>query len=138
MDHALAVAYRHVQVHTQLGQVAKSRHKNYIVKFVKLIDHIYAYCSLTNFEYEVNETTGYRNYMSLSKTYVPYTRHYNPLLIRNRSLIQTIHESRILRKKPLEKMFFYFKKWVKSNVKSIQTAGYIGARTVIWLPNPTQ
>jgi hypothetical protein len=36
------------------------------------------------------------------------------------------NHSRILRKKSLEKMFLHFKKWVKS----IQTAGYNGARTV--------
>ena len=57
---------------------------------------------------------------------IPYARHYNPLLIRNRSWILTIHKARILRKKPLEKTFLDFKKWVKS----IQTAGYNGARTV--------
>ena len=57
---------------------------------------------------------------------LPYARHYNPLLIWNRSLILTIHKARILRKKPLEKTFLNFKKWVKS----IQTAGYNGARTV--------
>ena len=33
----------------------------------------------------------------------------------------------MLRKKPLEKSFLDFKKWVKS----IQTAGYNGARTVL-------
>ena len=38
----------------------------------------------------------------------------------------TIHKARILRKKPLEKTFLDIKKWVKS----IQTAGYNGARTV--------
>jgi len=43
-----------------------------------------------------------------------------------RSSILTIHKARILRKKPLEKTFLDFKKWVKS----IQTAGYNGARTV--------
>ena len=37
-----------------------------------------------------------------------------------------IHKARILRKKPLEKTFLDFKKWVKN----IQTAGYNGARTV--------
>ena len=58
--------------------------------------------------------------------YVPYARHHNPLLIRNRSWILTIHKSRILRKKPLEKTFLDFKKWVKR----IQTAGYNGARMV--------
>ena len=56
-----------------------------------------------------------------------YARHYNPLLIRNHSLILTIHKVRFLRKKPLEKQFLDFKKWVKS----IQTAGYNGARTVV-------
>jgi len=58
---------------------------------------------------------------------IPYARHHNPLLIRNRSWILTIHKARILRKKPLEKTFLNFKKWVKS----IQTAGYNGARTVV-------
>ena len=57
---------------------------------------------------------------------IPYARHYNPLLIRNRSWILTIHKARILRKKPFEKTFLDFKKWVKS----IQSAGYNGARTV--------
>ena len=65
----------------------------------------------------------------LKKYYLPYACHYNPLLIRNRSLILTIHKARILRKKPTEKTFFDFKKWVKS----IQTAGYNGARAVIQL-----
>ena len=37
--------------------------------------------------------------------YIPYVRHHNPLLIRNRSWILTIHKARILRKKPLEKTF---------------------------------
>ena len=60
------------------------------------------------------------------KIKLPYARHYNPLLIRNRSWILTIHKARILRKKPLEKAFLDFKKWVKS----IQTAGYNGERTV--------
>ena len=57
---------------------------------------------------------------------VPYERHYNPLLIRNRSWILTIHEARILRKKPLEKTCLDFKKWVKS----IQTGGCNGQRMV--------
>ena len=43
-----------------------------------------------------------------------------------RSWILTIHKARISRKKPLEKTFLDIKKWVKS----IQTAGYNGARTV--------
>ena len=58
--------------------------------------------------------------------YIPYARHCNLLLIRNRSWILTIHTARILRKKTLEKMFLDFKKWVKS----IQTAGCNGACTV--------
>jgi hypothetical protein len=58
---------------------------------------------------------------------IPYARHHNPLCIRNRSWILTIHKARILRKKPLEKTFLAFKKWVKS----IQTAGYNGTRTVL-------
>ena len=45
--------------------------------------------------------------------------------------VLTIHKSRILRKKPLEKTFLDFKKWVKS----IQTAGYNGARTVHTIGN---
>ena len=60
------------------------------------------------------------------KNKVPYARPYNPLLIRNRSWILTKHKARILRKKLLEKTFLDFKKWVKS----VQTAGYNGARTV--------
>ena len=52
--------------------------------------------------------------------------HYNPLLIRNCFWILTVHKARILRKKPFEKTFLDFKKWVKN----IQTAGYNGARTV--------
>ena len=43
--------------------------------------------------------------------------HHNPLLIRNRSLILTIHKARILRKELLEKPFLDFK-------------SYDGARTV--------
>ena len=58
--------------------------------------------------------------------FLPYPRHYNPLLIRNHSWILTIHKARILNKKPLEKTFLDSKKWVKR----IQTAGYNGAHTV--------
>ena len=65
-------------------------------------------------------------WISVHQSYILYTRHYNPLLIRNRSRILTIHKARILRKKPLEKTFLDFKKWVKSK----QTAGYNGACTV--------
>ena len=42
------------------------------------------------------------------------------------SLILVIHKARILWKKPLKKTFLAF----KNGVKSIQTAGYNGARTV--------
>ena len=62
-----------------------------------------------------------------TKFQVPYARHYNRLVIRNRSWILTIHKARILRKKPLEKSFLDLKKWVKS----IQTEGYNGRRTVL-------
>ena len=58
---------------------------------------------------------------------IPYARHHNPRLIRNHSWILTIHKARILRKKLLEKTFLDFKKWVKT----IQTAGYNDARTVL-------
>ena len=61
------------------------------------------------------------------KVHIPYTHHQNPLLIRNHSCILTIHKAGILRKKPLEKTSVDFRKWVKS----IQTAGYNGARTVV-------
>ena len=47
----------------------------------------------------------------------------------SRQNICSVHKARILRKKPLEKTFLEFKKWVKS----IQTAGYNGARTVYTL-----
>ena len=57
---------------------------------------------------------------------VPYARHYNPLLIWNCSWILTIHKVRILQKKLLKKTFLAF----KNGVKSIQTAGYNGVRTV--------
>ena len=62
----------------------------------------------------------------ISKNYVPYARHYNPLLIWNRSWILTVHKIRILRKKLLEKTFLAF----KNGVKSIHTAVYNGTRTV--------
>ena len=51
---------------------------------------------------------------------------YNLLLIKNRSWILTIHKDRMSRKKPFEKTFLDFKKWVKN----VQTAGYNGASTV--------
>jgi hypothetical protein len=61
--------------------------------------------------------------------YIPYARHYNPLLIWNLSWILTIHKVRILQKKLLKKPFLAF----KNGVKSIQTAGYNGAHTVVKL-----
>ena len=64
---------------------------------------------------------------TLNQDHLPYARHHILLLIRNHSWILTIHKARMLRKKPLEKPFLDFKKWVKS----IQTASYNGARTVI-------
>ena len=70
-------------------------------------------------------------------SYIPYTRHYNPLLIRNPSWLLTIHKGRLFWKKLLEKTFLTFKKWVWN----IQTASYNGAHTVIdsrWLSRRTQ
>ena len=55
-----------------------------------------------------------------------YARNHNPLLIRNRSGILTIHKSRNFLKILLEKLFLNFKKWVKNT----QTTGYNVARTV--------
>ena len=64
---------------------------------------------------------------------IPFARHHNPLLIRNRSWILTpvlyrtgiltLHKARILRKRPLEKTFLDFKKWVKSIQTVDSTAG---------------
>ena len=72
------------------------------------------------------------NYICIQPSHILYARHHNPLLIRNRSWILTIHKGRIFWKNLLEKTFFTFKKWVKS----IQTASYNGARTVciFWPP----
>ena len=56
---------------------------------------------------------------------IPYSHHYNPLLIRNHSWILTIQKARILRKKLLKKSFLTFKKWVEK----IQTTGYNGTST---------
>ena len=47
-------------------------------------------------------------------------RHHNPLLIRNRSWILTIHKNRIFWKNLLENKEIVF----KNRVKNIQTAGY--------------
>ena len=52
--------------------------------------------------------------------YIPYAYQYNPLLIRKRSWILTIHKAKG------HSTEMNFKKWVKS----IQTAGYNGAHTV--------
>ena len=52
------------------------------------------------------------------KDKLPYARHYNPLLIRNRSWILTIHKA----KGHSTQVNF------KKRVKSIQTAGYDDAR----------
>ena len=58
--------------------------------------------------------------------YIPYARHYNPLLIRNHSWIQTIHKTKG------HSTLMNFKKWVKS----IQAAGYNGARTAkLYIPS---
>ena len=82
----------------------------------------------SRFEFYIGYQNGanFNNDKIMNDLYIPYARHHNPLLIRNRSWILTIHKVRILRKKPLEKTFLDFKKWVKS----IQTAGYNGALTV--------
>ena len=48
-----------------------------------------------------------------SQFYIPYTRHYNPLLIWNRSWIQTIHKDRIFWKNLLEKRFWLSKSGYK-------------------------
>ena len=59
------------------------------------------------------------------RKWLPYARHYNPLLIWNCSWILTVHKVRILQKKLL-KNFCAF----KNEVKSILTAGYNAALTV--------
>jgi hypothetical protein len=58
-----------------------------------------------------------------------FVRHYNPLLIRNRSRILTIHKDRIFFKNLLEKKEMVF----QNGVKSIQAAAYNGARMVLYL-----
>ena len=55
---------------------------------------------------------------------LPYARHYNPLLIRNRSWILTIHKAKG------HSTRMNLKNWVKS----IQTAGYNGVRPVYATP----
>ena len=44
---------------------------------------------------------------------VPYACNHNPLWIRNCYRILTMHNEKILRKKPVEKTFSDFKKWIK-------------------------
>ena len=54
---------------------------------------------------------------TVNTDYLLYARHYNLLLIRNRSWILTIHKTRVLRKKFLEKLFLTFKKWLEKKYK---------------------
>ena len=58
-----------------------------------------------------------------------YARHHYQLLILNRSGILAVHKVRILQKKILKQMFLA----LENGVKSIQTAGFNGARTVFKL-----
>ena len=64
---------------------------------------------------------------SVAVLYVPCTRHYNLLLIWNRSWILTVHKVIILQKKSSLKNILAF----KNGVKSIQTAAYNGAGMVV-------
>ena len=57
--------------------------------------------------------------------YIPYRPLYNPLLIRNCPWILTIHKAKG------HSTLMNFKKWLKS----IQTAGYNGAHTVLKKPS---
>ena len=59
--------------------------------------------------------------------YIPFVRHYNPLLIRNRSRILTIHKDRIVwKEKFLENKEMVF----QNGVKSIQAAACNGAHGI--------
>ena len=69
------------------------------------------------------------NEMNYLSRQLPYARHHNPLLIRNRSWILTIHKDRILWKNLLENKEMDF----KNGVKNIPAAGYNGARTVDYI-----
>ena len=60
------------------------------------------------------------------KVHIRYVRHYNPLLIINRSWTLTIHNEKNFWKSLLENKEMGF----KNGVKNIQAAGYNGARTV--------
>ena len=57
---------------------------------------------------------------------LPFARHHNPLLIRNRSRILTIHKGRIFWKKLLQNREIVF----QNGVKRMQAAAYNDARTV--------
>ena len=65
----------------------------------------------SNFDYQsmiiLQEEHYCTSYLAFFKNnYRPYARHYNPLLISNRSWILTIHKARFFFKKPLEKRFW--------------------------------
>jgi hypothetical protein len=60
--------------------------------------------------YNVQVDWSHNGFKTLLKE-LPYARHHNPLLIRNRSWILTIHKARILRKKTLKKHFLTSKRW---------------------------
>ena len=53
--------------HGIVGPNDKNPPKTWFKKFVKLMDHTYAFNSLTNFEYEANAMTGIKNYVNLLK-----------------------------------------------------------------------
>ena len=53
--------------HGIVGPNDKKLAKNLVQKFVKLMDHTYAFNSLTNFEYEANAMTGNKNYVNMLK-----------------------------------------------------------------------
>ena len=62
----------------------------------------------------------------LQSLHIPYSCHYNPLLITNRSWILTIRKDRVFWKKSLKNKEMDF----KNGVKNVQTAGYNSERTV--------
>ena len=78
--------------------------------------------------HRVEETATARRHRALSgynqnwinnkflKLYLPYARHYNPLLIRNCSWILTIHKARILWKNSVKNVFYLQKMgWKNTN-----------------------
>ena len=88
--------------------------------FATLIAFIFIFNAFKNMSQIGHDNKFAPTTMSIScGCHIPYARHYNPLLIRNRSWILTVHKVRILRKKLLKKCFWVF----KNGVKSIQTAG---------------